>query len=272
MPMRNNKESQGYGGKGRPGGPRDDAAGEEDGPILLYGSHAVEAALANPARVVLNLWLTENAERRLAEVVAARGIAAERVLPRELDRRLGPDTVHQGAMVEVEPLPDVTLEELAPLADGGRPVILLDQVTDPHNVGAVFRSAAAFGAAGMVLTRRHSPPLAGTLGKAASGALDALPIALVGNLSRAIAALKDLDFTVIGLDGEGPTRLEDEPLTSRIAIVLGAEGRGLRQLTRDTCSRICRLHTDGPLASLNVSNAAAVTLHHLALVRHRAAG
>lgn len=246
--------------------PRRAPRGEEDGPVILYGIHAVEAALRNPHRAVGRLLLTENAERRLAEAIAARGVKAERVIPRDLDRRLGPDTVHQGALLETTPLPEASLEELVARTDGG-PIILLDQVTDPHNVGAVLRSAAAFGAAGLVITRRHSPPLAGTLAKSASGALDLVPIALVQNLARAIAELKELGSTVIGLDGTGPGLIEDEPLAGPVALVLGAEGKGLRQLTRESCDRLCRIATPGPLASLNVSNAAAVVLHLAAMRR-----
>jgi 23S rRNA (guanosine2251-2'-O)-methyltransferase len=238
-----------------------------DEPVQIFGSHAVEAVLANPLRVIRGLWLTENAERRLAPLVGSRGFAVERVTPRDLDRRLGADTVHQGALVEADPLPDVEIADLARLAVGGRPVIVLDQVTDPHNVGAVMRSAAAFGAAGLVLTRRHSPPLAGVLAKSASGALETVPVALVGNLSQALLALRAEAFVVIGLDGTGETCLEDEPAHGLIALVFGAEGKGLRQLTRETCDRVCRLHTDGAIASLNVSNAAAVSLHYLALAR-----
>jgi len=131
----------------------------------------------------------------------------------------------------------------------------------------VLRSAAAFGAAGLIMTRRHSPPLAGTLAKSASGALDLVPIALVQNLARAIAELKELGSTVIGLDGAGPGLIEDEPLAGAIALVLGAEGKGLRQLTRESCDRLCRIATPGQLASLNVSNAAAVVLHLAAMRR-----
>jgi 23S rRNA (guanosine2251-2'-O)-methyltransferase len=247
----------------------EDPAHADDGPLLIFGSHAVEAALANPSRTIRTVWMTENAERRLADAISTRQLTVERVLPRELDRRLGPDTVHQGALIEVDPLPDVTLDDLADLAASGKPVVVLDQVTDPHNVGAVLRSAAAFGAAGLVLTRRHSPPLGSTLAKAASGALDVVPIALVGNLAQALASLKERFFQVVGLDGASDDRLEDQPAAELTAIVLGAEGKGLRQLTRETCDVVCRLHTDGPLASLNVSNAAAVALHHLALTRQR---
>lgn len=230
------------------------------GPVLLFGIHAVEAALRNPARAVHRLLLTENAERRLAAAIAARDIKTERVRPRDLDRQLGPDTVHQGALLETEPLPEPTLDDLLERTASG-PIIVLDQVTDPHNVGAVLRSAAAFGAAGLVMTRRHSPPLSGALAKSASGALELVPIALVQNLARALAEMGEAGCTRIGLDGTGPGLIEDEPLCGRIALVLGAEGKGLRQLTRETCDRLCRIATPGPLASLNVSNAAAIVLH-----------
>src|SRR4029453_5646873 len=130
-----------------------------------------------------------------------RQLVHERVLPRELDRRLGPETVHQGALIEAEPLPDPPLEN--PTAGmGGPPLLVLDQVTDPHNVGAILRSAAVFGAAGLVMTRRHSPPLAGALAKSASGALEHVPVALVQNLARSLTELKEQHVTLIGLDGD----------------------------------------------------------------------
>ncbi len=226
----------------------------------------MEAALANEQRTIGKLFLTDNAERRLQEVLKARGLAHERVLPKDLDRRLGPDTVHQGALIETEPLAEPALEVLAEQA-AGRPLIVLDQVTDPHNVGAILRSAAVFGASGLMMTRRHSPPLDGTLAKSASGALEHVPIVLVQNLARALAELKALSFTVIGLDGEAPERLEELTWPERSALVLGAEGKGLRQLTRESCDRLCRIATDGPIASLNVSNAAAIALHAAATRR-----
>jgi 23S rRNA (guanosine2251-2'-O)-methyltransferase len=245
---------------------RDRAGGREAGPTLIWGIHAVEAALGNEERAIGRLYLTDNAERRLAEVLKARGLAHERVLPKDLDRRLGPDTVHQGALIETEPLSEPRLEAIAEAA-GGRPLIVLDQVTDPHNVGAILRSAAVFGASGLMMTRRHSPPLDGTLAKSASGALEHVPVVLVQNLARALAELKALGFTVIGLDGEAPDRLEELAWPERAALVLGAEGKGLRQLTRESCDRLCRISTDGPIASLNVSNAAAVALHMGAMRR-----
>jgi len=245
---------------------RPERPGAGGGPSLIYGIHAVEAALANPRRRVHRLFLTDNAERRLDQALAARQIARERVLPRDLDRRLGPDTVHQGVLLETEPLAEPTLAGLVDRA-GGRPLVALDQVTDPHNVGAVLRSAAVFGAAGLIMTRRHSPPLDGALAKSASGALEHVPVALVQNLARALAELKDMGVTAIGLDGAAPDRLEDMAWPRRAAIVLGAEGKGLRQLTRDSCDRLCRIATDGPLDSLNVSNAAAIALHLAAMRR-----
>lgn len=247
--------------------PRGAARNDQDGPVILYGIHAVDAALRNPRRRLRRLLLTENAERRLAEAVLAREVKTERVIPRDLDRQLGADTVHQGALLETELLPEASLEDLVERMDAG-PILVLDQVTDPHNVGAVLRSAAAFGAAGLVITRRHSPPLAGALAKSASGALDLVPVALVQNLARALAGLRELGCTTIGLDGTGPELIEEEPLTGAVALVLGAEGKGLRQLTRESCDRLCRIATPGPLASLNVSNAAAVVLHLAGMRRH----
>src|SRR4029077_13731499 len=143
----------------------------------------------------------------LQPAVSSRQLAPVQVLPRDLDRRLGADTVHQGALIGTQPLPEPTLEDLARIG-AGRPIVVLDQVTDPHNVGAILRSAAVFGAAGLVMTRRHSPPLAGALAKSASGAIEHVPVALVQNLARSLAELKDLHVTVIGLDGEAPDRLE----------------------------------------------------------------
>ncbi len=235
--------------------------GEEGhGEGLIFGIHAVEAALANPRRTISKLYLTENAERRLQPAVSARQLAPVQVLPRDLDRRLGTDTVHQGALIETQPLPEPTLEELAGIG-AGRPIIVLDQVTDPHNVGAILRSAAVFGAAGLVMTRRHSPPLAGALAKSASGALEHVPVALVQNLARSLTELKELNVILIGLDGDATDGLETLAWPEHTALVLGAEGKGLRQLTRDTCDLLCRIATDGPIASINVSNAAAIALH-----------
>jgi 23S rRNA (guanosine2251-2'-O)-methyltransferase len=239
---------------------------QRPGHLTIFGIHAVEAALANADRRIAKLYLTDNAERRLAEVLAKRQLAHDRVLPRDLDRRLGPDTVHQGALIEAEPLPEPTLAELVE-GCAGRPLLVLDQVTDPHNVGAILRSGAAFGAGGLVMTRRHSPPLDGALAKAASGALEHVPVALVQNLARALAELRELACVVIGLEDAAPDPIETLVWPQRAALVLGAEGKGLRQLTRESCDRLVRIATDGAMPSLNVSNAAAVALHLAAMQR-----
>ncbi len=240
--------------RGRPARPRRGAESEH---LLLYGVHAVEAALANPARPIGRVLATENAARRLDEPLRARGARAELVLPRQLDRLVGSDAVHQGVVLETAPLPPIAIDEVE--AEGI--LLVLDQVTDPQNVGAVLRSAAVFGAAGLVMPARHSPPLAGALAKAASGALDVVPVILVGNLAQALGELGKRGFWRVGLAEEGSEALETTALTLPLALVLGAEGKGLRQLTREMCDRLCRISTKGPLASLNVSNAAAIALH-----------
>jgi 23S rRNA (guanosine2251-2'-O)-methyltransferase len=245
------------------------AQGEEH--VIIFGIHAVAAALANPRRVIRHVALSGNAERRLMPSLAARQLAHERVLPKDLDRRLGAEAVHQGAMIEAEPLPEPSLASLAERLSLG-PLLVLDQVTDPHNVGAILRSAAVFGAAGLVLTRRHSPPLDGALAKSASGALEHVPITLVQNLARALLELKQLGVMIVGLDAGASAGLESGTWPQRAALVLGAEGKGLRQLTRASCDRLCRIASEGPLNSLNVSNAAAVALHWAALHRPGTAG
>ncbi len=237
--------------------------------VRLFGIHAVAAALANPSRHVVRLRLTDNAEHRLETAVRARGVKVERVHPRDLDKLLGADTVHQGAVLDASPLPDCSLEAAAAAACSGGPLIVLDQVTDPHNVGAIIRSAAVFGAAGLVLTRRHAPELSGVLAKAASGALEHVPVTLVTNLARAMEDLAEHGLQRIGLDGEADGLIEDADLGGPLALVLGSEGRGLRRLTRESCDRLCRIGATGAIASLNVSNAAAVAMHTVSLRRRQ---
>jgi 23S rRNA (guanosine2251-2'-O)-methyltransferase len=169
--------------------------------------------------------------------------------------------VHQGVALEAEPLPPAELDEVS--LDGI--LLVLDQVTDPQNVGAALRSAAAFGAAGLVLTERHSPPLQGVLAKAASGALDIVPVILVKNLAQALAELGERGFMRVGLAEEATEGLEAAPLARPLALVLGAEGKGLRQLTKEHCDQLCRISTQSGFASLNVSNAAAIALHWASL-------
>jgi 23S rRNA (guanosine2251-2'-O)-methyltransferase len=252
------------------GKPAQARAQQPDEEILrIWGTHAVDAALANPNRVIHRLHLTENAEHRLTAGLSARRPEIARASPRDLDRLVGPDAVHQGVVADVEPLPETDLDAVVQTAvsDGGA-IVVLDQVTDPHNVGAILRSAAVFGAAGLVMTRRHSPPLGGVLAKAASGALEVVPIALVPNLARALAELGEVGVTRIGLDGEGEHLITDDAFAPPTALVLGSEGKGLRRLTRELCDRLCRIGAASSLASLNVSNAAAVALYAASLKRN----
>jgi 23S rRNA (guanosine2251-2'-O)-methyltransferase len=250
------KHSKPFGHEHR-GRPRRPGRKGETDRVLIFGLHAVEAALANPDRPILRLLATENAAHRLGPLLAKRKITVEAAKPRDLDRLLGPDTVHQGVVLETEPLPPVGLDDVDPNGI----LLVLDQVTDPQNVGAALRSAAAFGAAGLVLTERHSPPLSGTLAKAASGALDLVPVVLVKNLAQGLSELGERGVLRIGLAEEADEALEDTTLTRPLALVLGAEGKGLRQLTRERCDRLCCISTASALASLNVSNAAAIAMH-----------
>jgi 23S rRNA (guanosine2251-2'-O)-methyltransferase len=222
---------------------------------ILYGWHTVKAALENPARRLRKLWATENAARRLQE--SGLGIAPEIVRPDFIDRRLGPDAVHQGLLAESDPLPSPSIDELP--AEGV--VLVLDQITDPHNVGAILRSAAAFGARAMITTARHSPEATGVLAKSASGALEHVAMVTVQNLARGMEQLRGRGFQLIGLDSEGDADLDALNLRAPLALVLGAEGKGLRQLTRATCDQVARIELKGAIASLNVSNAAAVALY-----------
>jgi 23S rRNA (guanosine2251-2'-O)-methyltransferase len=233
----------------------------------LFGVHAVEAALKNPVRRIDRLLVTDNAEHRLEEALRARNAKAQRVTPRDLDRLLGADTVHQGVCLETQALPEPELVDIAQRAANSGPIVVLDQITDPHNVGAILRTAAAFEASGLIMTRRHSPPLSGTLAKSASGALEYVPVALIANLARTLDELRELGVWRVGLSGDGPTSLESESLTGSLALVLGSEGKGLRRLTRDLCDSVCRIDIDAAVGSLNVSNATAIALHLIAMRR-----
>jgi len=228
-----------------------------DGPAILYGLHTVKAALENPARHIRRLLATENALRRLREDGAPLPVEPEMVRPDALAARLGPEAVHQGALAEADPLPSPGVEEIP--AQGI--VLVLDQITDPHNVGAIFRSAAAFAVSAIVTTARHSPEATGVLAKSASGALELVPLVTVQNLARGLAALKERGFLLVGLDSGGDSDLAATPLRAPLALVLGAEGKGLRQLTRETCDHVARLDLPGAIKSLNVSNAAALALY-----------
>jgi 23S rRNA (guanosine2251-2'-O)-methyltransferase len=236
---------------------RRDSLKPADDTAVLYGWHTVTAALANPARRPRKFLVTENAARRLADEKVASRLPPEIVRPDAIAARLPPDAVHQGFYLETDPLPSPSVEEL--LADGV--VLVLDQITDPHNVGAIFRSAAAFAATAIVTTARHSPETTGALAKAASGALEHVAFVTVQNLARALAALKERGFLLIGLDSSGGDDLAALQLRAPLALVFGAEGKGLRQLTKDTCDHVARLNLPGAIQSLNVSNAAALALY-----------
>jgi 23S rRNA (guanosine2251-2'-O)-methyltransferase len=230
---------------------------EGEGPVVMYGWHTVTAALRNPARQLRKLLATDNAARRLTDEGITPSIAPEIVRPSAIAERLLPDAVHQGLYLEADALPSPAIEKLP--AQGV--VLVLDQITDPHNVGAIFRSAAAFAVTAIVTTERHSPEATGALAKAASGALEHVPFVSVQNLARGLAALKENGFTVVGLDSEGDGDLAALPLRAPVALVLGAEGKGLRQLTRETCDHLARIDVPGAIKSLNVSNAAALALY-----------
>jgi 23S rRNA (guanosine2251-2'-O)-methyltransferase len=224
---------------------------------VLYGWHTVTAALANPRRRIRKLLLTENAALRLTNENINTRVTPEIVRPSAIDQRLGPDAVHQGLLAEADPLPSPDIETLT--QEGI--VLVLDQITDPHNVGAIMRSAAAFAVKAIVTTARHSPEATGVLAKSASGALEVVPLVLVQNLARALTGLNDRGFMTVGLDSNGDENLAAIQLQQPLALVLGAEGKGLRQLTRDTCSAVARLDMPGQIKSLNVSNAAVLALY-----------
>jgi len=228
----------------------------------LYGRHAVIAALANPDRVVRKIWGTREAIMAL-ELPPVLPIVYADVA--DLGRMVPGDAPHQGIVAEVEPLEDIWLGDLIEMGVGEqaarRPIVVLDQVTDPHNVGAIFRSAAAFDALGIVTQDRHSPPESGVLARAASGALEFMPWVRVVNLSRALDELAEAGYWRIGLDGTAKATLAESWSGDRIALVLGAEGEGLRHNSAEHCDLLAKLPMSPRMESLNVSNAAAIALY-----------
>jgi 23S rRNA (guanosine2251-2'-O)-methyltransferase len=246
--------------------PVEPGAMPDDGSVRLYGLHTVRAVLDNPARRIRRLLVTRNALSRLdlSEPLDL-PFPAEIVEPREIDKLVGSDAVHQGALVEAMPLKPKRLADLKET----RLLLVLDQVTDPHNVGAIMRSAVAFSAGALITTGRHSPQESGVLAKSASGALEHIDHIEVRNLAEALEELADLGFQTVGLDSEGPAVLEKTLSGERVALVLGAEGKGLRQKTRETVTALARLDMPGAIRSLNVSNAAAISLYaaHLHLAQ-----
>lgn len=237
--------------------------GPEDA-LWLFGLHAVRDALLNPARVRRRLVVTRNAADRLAEEIARAGLEPEIADARRFPAPLDPQSVHQGAALEVEPLDWGSVSELCAPRGGAPLVLLLDRVTDPHNVGAVLRSAEVFGARAVIAPHRHAAPETGALAKAASGALERQPYLRVPNLANAMGTLRDMGYAIVGLDGAAELALEPaiEGLADRpAALALGAEGPGLRELTTKLCDRTARIPAAGGFGSLNVSNAAAVALY-----------
>lgn len=232
------------------------------GAVRLWGRHAVEAALKNPERRHRKLWATREAIATLDGELPA-NFPLEYAQPADLARLVARDAPHQGLVLECDALEDVFLDELLE-ADPARPLVILDQVTDPHNVGAILRSAAAFGAAAIVTQDRHAPPESGTLAKSASGALEIVPWVRVVNLARALEEIAEAGYWRIGLAGEGQLPLGEALPTGPVALVLGAEGEGMRRNIADHCDALARLPISSAIESLNVSNAAAIALYAVA--------
>jgi 23S rRNA (guanosine2251-2'-O)-methyltransferase len=229
----------------------------DSGIAVLYGLHAVREAVRAGRRKLLDLYATEDAAEKLKEEIACAGLGIHIVEARDLALRLGAGTVHQGVLLEALPLPALDFSEIE--SKSGI-VLLLDQITDPHNVGAILRSAAAFGVDAVVATSRHAPDMAGVVAKTASGGLEHVPVITVPNLARALERLGALGYLRLGLDSEAELSFAKAPLRRPIALVLGGEGKGLRRLTREKCDCLARLDLPGAIKSLNVSNACAVAL------------
>ncbi len=260
QPRAQNREKQpknrGKVRRGPPDGGKSDAAN-----ALLYGHHAVTAALANKKRRITQLVCTSSVAKDLEASGQTSRIKPTLAETAEISALLPAGAVHQGITLKTNPLHEPDLDQVM---DGATRLAFLDQVTDPHNVGAILRSAAVFGVSGLVMTDRNSPPQSGVLAKSASGALEHVSITRVSNLSRAIDTVIKQGFTVIGLDGDSSHELSEIDTAGKTALVLGAEGAGLRRLTRDKCDWLAKLPASGPMRSLNVSNAAAVAFYELA--------
>jgi 23S rRNA (guanosine2251-2'-O)-methyltransferase len=240
---------------------------------LLYGKHAVLAALANPDRKIHRLILTPEARESLqSEIQSAlesgsyEHIETTTLGKRELEERLPAGAVHQGLALEVEALRGLHIEDIIDLCenDPAATIIILDQASDPHNIGAILRSAAAFGAAAVVIQDRHAPDITPVMAKAASGALERVALVRVTNLARAMDKAKEAGFWCIGLDGQAEASLDSADLKGRVALVLGSEGSGLRRLTRENCDFLVKVPISGAVESLNLSNAAAIALYEKA--------
>ena len=232
------------------------------GTYFIYGRHAVKAALINPKRSAIRLLVAGKADQEITAALSGKGVKIETVSDRDLQAKLPRDAVAQGLALEVEPLRQIAIADLKP-GSGKNLVVALDQVTDPHNVGAIFRSAAAFGVKAIVTQDRHSPPEGGALAKAASGALDIIPWVRVTNLSRALDDLFEMGYWRIGLEGAAGKAISEVEMGDNLVLVLGAEGKGLRHLTLENCDVLAKIPISGNIESLNVSTAAAVALFEL---------
>lgn len=245
--------------------------------IDLFGTHAVTEAWLNAKRHIHMLYLTENniseAEHleQMAKKAGLKRPPATVVSKEEIDRSLPKGTVHQNIALQCQDLEEVSIQDILASVSSKETakVVILDQVTDPHNIGAIIRSACAFGADGLVMQKKHTPTLSGILAKTACGGLEHLPIALETNLNRTIELLQEHGFFVVGLDERGEKTLSESPTYSKTALILGAEGSGLRRLVRENCDQLVKLPTIPPIASLNVSNAAAVALYDLSIKETR---
>lgn len=234
--------------------------------LWLYGNHACIAALHNPERKRLGLAVTSHALKELeVQGITERslGISPHIVTTRELDELLPPGAVHQGIAFHTSPLPDYNLETFIKQRNNPSPLLMLDQVTDPHNIGAILRSAAAFGAGAVIVTDRHSPQETGVMAKTASGAMETMALIRVTNLVQSIEMLKKHGYWSIGLDGYAEHTIEKATEFDKAVIIMGAEGSGLRRLTREHCDLLVKLPMTDAVESLNVSNAAAITLYEM---------
>ncbi len=242
--------------------PQNRSSAKSGAGLWLYGLHAVRAALANPLRTPTRAVLTERAESEIGPKLLAR-VPHERADAEKIGHLLPPGSVHQGVALACDPLPRRDLSEVLAPSPRRRIVLVLDQISDPHNTGAVLRSAAAFGASAVVVQDRHAPPESGALAKSASGALDIVPYVEVVNIARALDELAELGFWRVALAGDGEQSLKDAVGDGDIAIVLGSEGAGLRRLVRERCDVSAVIPIDAEMESLNVSNAAAVALYEI---------
>lgn len=229
--------------------------------LWLWGIHACHAALANPKRRCFRLLMNQSNAKELPLKADHLSCKIEILDSHTLSRLLPEGAVHQGIAMEVAPLPELSLPDLRQKEAGV--LIVLDQVTDPHNVGAIIRTARALGALGVIMTDRNAPPLSGVLAKAASGALELLPLWKVTNLARTLDELKEEGFWTIGLDERAPKTLSKTDLPPKLALVMGAEGEGLRRLTQEKCDFMTKLPTDPDFPTLNVSIATALALYEL---------